>query len=106
MFRLADPDTLYPTAVTVRVPHGDGFRDAECTLHYRVLPFDEAAELSREGTPAFVCAVVGDWSDIEGADGTALEFSADALAQLANLPYFAAAAVDAYYERFSPAKNS
>lgn len=105
MFRIAKPDETYPTPVTVRAPDGGETVDAQCTLHFKCLPSDEAGKLALAGNAAFLRKVVTGWDDIAGTNGNALPFTKKNLEALLQIPYFAASAVDAYFERFHLRKN-
>ncbi len=95
-FRLADPKAAYPTPVVVDVPAADGPQRHECVLHFRLLSGEKYRDLAAEGDAALLRRVVAGWDDISAADGEPLEFSAENLSALTDIPYFSRAVVDAY----------
>ncbi len=105
MFQLADPQATYPTAVTVRVPHGDAHIDAECTVIFRVLPASEASRLSLRSDQALLKEAVAGWDGILDEDGKPIPCTPENIARVSERPYFASAAVGAYLARFHPRKN-
>lgn len=106
MFRLAQPDEIYPTTVQVQVPTKDGWTAHEVTLHFIHLPSDRVLQLVRDSDADFLAAAIIGWDGVEDHDGTALGCTEPNRRRLANVSYFARAAVDAYFARFDPSKNS
>ncbi len=99
-FRLADPDAVYETAVTISVPASGGPEEREFTAHFR-LPAPAAVRAAAlEGDPQFMLCVLAGWDGIEGHDGKPLDFSPANVEKLAGIAYFARG-VAAAFERFS-----
>ena len=105
MFQLADKKATYPTAVTVRVPHGAAHIDAECTVTFRVLPASRASRLSLRSDQALLKEAIAGWEDVLGEDGKPIPCTPENIERVSERPYFASAAVGAYLDRFHPRKN-
>ena len=106
MFRLPREGAFYPAKVHVQVPCEDGWEAHEVTLHFVHLPSDRVQELVRQGDADFLAAVVVGWEGVAEHDGTLLSCTEENRIRLANINYFAKAAVRAYFDRFDPEKNS
>ena len=98
-FRLADPDKLYRTPVSVDVPAENGPEPQECVLLFRLLTPTAARDLAIEGDEEYLRAVLGGWEGIVDHAGEPLELSDESIAVLGAIPYFARAVAEAY-QRF------
>ena len=105
MFQLPDPQAAYPTGVKVRVPADGAHIDAECSVTFRVLPASEASRLMLISDQALLKAAVAGWDGILGEDGEPIPCTPENIGIVAERPYFASAAVNAYLRRFHPRKN-
>lgn len=106
MFRLPKPDEVFPTAATIRCPQGAETLKAECTLHFVCLPSDEARALTMQGNAQFLKKVLVGWGEeLLDEDGEPIPFTEASRDRMIRVPYFAACAVDAYFERFHLTKN-
>ena len=105
MFRLPKADDTYPTKVTVRQPSGDAHRVVKCTVIFRLLGASEAADLAVQGDHVFLKRAIAGWEDVSDENGDAIPCDDENIARVAQVPYFAAAAVGAYFNRFHPRKN-
>lgn len=106
MFRLPKPDEVFPTPCTVKCPDGAQTLQAECTLHFVCLPSDEARTLTLRGNVEFLKkALVGWGKELLDTDGEPMPFTESNRDRMIRVPYFAASAVDAYFERFHLTKN-
>lgn len=106
MFRIADPDTAYPTPVTITVPGVDGTDvTATMSIHFRVLAADEFTRLARRSDSEVLVAAIRGWDDVQDEHGEALAYSPEACQRLAQIPYVARGAVDAYVDRFVDARK-
>lgn len=106
MFRLPRPDEVFPTQCTVKSPKGAETVEAVCTLHYLCLASDEARKLSIQGNAPFLRKVLVGWGEeIHDEAGEPIPFTEANRERMIGVPYFAACAVDAYFERFHLTKN-
>lgn len=106
MFKLAHPDTLYPTEVDILVPAADGAETQRATLLFRCLGVTEFADLSRQGDAALLERAIGGWEGILDHEGRPVEFGSGRLGELLDLPFFVQGAVNGYLDRFTLRKNS
>ena len=106
MFRLARPDDVFPTACAIRRPDGRETLEAKCTLHFLCLETAEARKLALRGNAELLRKVLVGWDEgIEDEHGEPLAFTEANRDRLIGVPYVAACAVDAYFERFHLTKN-
>lgn len=93
-FRLLPPDQAFPLEVEVAPPGGG--KPGTCTLQVAFLPDDEALRLAEEGNGPYLRRIVRGWSGIEDHEGNAIAHSDEAVAQLAEVPYFTRQVAEAY----------
>lgn len=109
MFRLADPDALWPCRVPVPVPTEDGgTEDRWFTARFRAISASRLEELSGEGDAPLLRAVLAGWEEIADADGAPLAFTPAPLDLLLDVLAWRFATARAYvaWLRGHPAKNS
>ena len=108
MFRLLRQTDIFPTQVTVQIPTPSGeWEPAIVTLHFRCLPSNRLKQwIEQGGDHEFLQQAIAGWEGIHDQDGAALDCTSEHRELVANIPYFAKAAISAYFERFDAPKNS
>ena len=94
--------------IKTQIPQPSGeWEPAEVTLHFRCLPSDRLKQWIEEGGDReFLMQVIAGWEGIHDQDGASLDCTDAHREQVVNIPYFAKAAIEAYFRRFDPPKNS